>query len=87
MPEPLHVFWSDEAEDDVVAHLDEHGVTTDEAESVLRACFEQRQPSRAETGRWVVRGYTPDKRFLIVVFDYYPDEHLVVPVTAYEPGA
>jgi len=84
MPPPLHVFWSDDPADNVIEHIAEHGVTMEEVEAVLLRDFDLRVPSRAGTGRWVVVGDTPSGRRLTVVFDYYPEEFLAVPVTAYD---
>lgn len=83
MAEITYIFWSDQ----VIGHMAEHGVAVDEADAVLRERFDHRKPSDAGTGRWVVAGFTSAGRFLVVVFDYYPEEDLVVGVTAYEPGA
>ncbi|MCC6681156.1 MAG: hypothetical protein IT445_09690 [Phycisphaeraceae bacterium] len=81
MAEIIHILWSDQ----VIEHMAEHGVTVDEADQVLRACFDAREPSAADSGRWIVKGFTPAGRFLVVVFDDYPDLDLVVGITAYEP--
>ncbi len=82
MPEIVHIFWADE----VMEHIAEHGVTADEAETVLRECFDDREPSGAGTGYWVVQGYTPHGRYLVVVFDYEDKANVVIPITAYEPA-
>jgi uncharacterized DUF497 family protein len=85
MAVPIRILWSDDPEDDVVGHLAEHGVTIREAEEVLTRYFDDRDLSRAGTGRWIVQGFTRAGRYLVVVFDYYEDEDLVIPVTAFEP--
>ena len=85
MSQPLVIYWSDDPDENVLEHIAEHGVTVQEAEAVLMTCFGQREPSAAETGRWVVQGYTPAGRYLMVVFDYDPELELVIPITAYEP--
>jgi uncharacterized DUF497 family protein len=85
MSRPISILWSDDPEENVVEHVRDHGIEPDEADEVITAYFDQREPSRAGTGRWVVQGYTTKGRYLIVVFDHYVDADLVVPVTAYEP--
>jgi uncharacterized DUF497 family protein len=85
MAQPIRILWSEDPDEDVVAHIAEHGVRPEEADEVISRYFDEREPSRAQTGRWVVQGFTRHGRFLVVVFDYYEAEELVIPVTAYEP--
>ncbi|NBC11439.1 MAG: hypothetical protein GVY24_06840 [Planctomycetes bacterium] len=81
MPEFTHICWLEDDE----ANVEEHGVTVAEFEAVLKARFDDRKPSLARNGRWVVQGHTPAGRFLVVVFDYLESEDMVIPITAYEP--
>ncbi len=85
MPEFTHICWLEDDDANVVEHLAEHGVSVAEFEAVLKARFNDRQPSLARSGRWVVQGHTPAGRFLMLVFDYLEAEDMVIPITAYEP--
>lgn len=84
MPTFLDILWDDDPGGNV-EHLDEHGVSPEEAASVLRRFFDDREPGRSRPRYWVVMGDTDAGRFLIVVFEYLDDLRLVIPVTAYEP--
>jgi uncharacterized DUF497 family protein len=64
-----------------VEHVEEHDLTTDEVEHVL-ANFDSAGVSQS-SGRPCVFGYTPDGRYIIVIYEEV-DEDTVVPVTAYE---
>ncbi len=80
----LSILW-DDAEDGNVAHLAEHDVTPAEAEHVIRTLFDTRTRSASNEAYWVVKGYSPARRLLLVVFEYIAEAYLVIPVTAYEP--
>jgi len=80
VPEPIQIIWWDEPGGNV-EHLFEHGVSPDEAEDVRARYFDDREPSRARPDRFVVQGHTSSGRFLVVVFDYQPDEEIVIPIT------
>ena len=69
-----------------VEHLAEHGVTPDEFEEVLAARFAAREVREGNPAHWLCRGYTRARRFLHIVFEYFEDDHVVNPVTAYEPS-
>jgi len=80
----ISTIW-DESEGGNVEHIAEHGVDRDEVEHVLRTCFNARSRSRSNPAYWVVKGFTPAQRLLVVVFDYVREAHAVIPITAYEP--
>jgi uncharacterized DUF497 family protein len=63
-----------------VAHIEEHGLTTDEVDYVLQ--HHDRRAISKSSGRGCVFGHVPDGRYIIVVFE--ENGHIVVPVTAYE---
>ena len=73
----LEVFWTDANRQ----HIGEHGLTCEEVEHVLRHPIET-TVSRT-TGRPVCVGLTPDRRRLLVVYEWL-DEVTVYPITAYE---
>lgn len=72
MPTHVDILWDDEPGGNV-EHLADHDVTVDEVEAVLRSAFDARERSRGSPDRWVVSGFTPSARFLVVVFEYLPD--------------
>ena len=74
------IIW-DHLPDGNVEHVEEHDLTTDEVEHVL-AHFDSTGVSQS-SGRPCVFGYTPDGRYIIVIYEEV-DEDTVVPVTAYE---
>ncbi|MCI0361740.1 MAG: hypothetical protein L0211_24915 [Planctomycetaceae bacterium] len=74
------IIW-DHLPDGNVEHVEEHDLTTDEVEHVL-ANFDSTGVSQS-SGRPCVFGYTPDGRYVIVIYEEV-DEDTVVPVTAYE---
>ncbi len=63
-----------------VAHVEEHGLTTDEVDHVLQ--HYDREAISQSSGRTCVFGHVPDGRYIIVVFE--EDGDVVIPVTAYE---
>jgi uncharacterized DUF497 family protein len=64
-----------------VEHIEEHGLEPEEVDHVLLN-HQSRQTSHT-TGRPCVFGYTPDGRYIIVVYEEI-DEDTVLPWTAYE---
>ena len=64
-----------------VEHVEEHDLTTEEVEHVLEN-FVSSSFSKS-SGSPCVFGYTPDGRYIIVIYEEL-DEDTVVPVTAYE---
>jgi uncharacterized DUF497 family protein len=67
-----------------VEHVEEHGLEPEEVDHVLLNC-KSRDVSHT-TGRPCVFGYTPDGRYIIVVYEEIDDD-TVMPWTAYEvPG-
>ena len=74
------IIW-DHLPDGNVEHVEEHDLTTDEVEHVL-VNFDSTGVSQS-SGRPCVFGYTPDGRYIIVIYEEV-DEDTVVPVTAYE---
>jgi hypothetical protein len=75
-----HVVW-DPMPDGNIEHIEEHDLTTDEVEYVL----ENHDSSGVSqsSGRPCVFGYTPDGRYIIVIYEE-PDADTVEPVTAYD---
>ena len=76
------IIWDDSDDPDGnVEHIAEHDLTADDVEHVLR------NPSDAGTSRSTgfptVWGYTPDGRFIIVVYETVTENALRV-ITAYE---
>lgn len=85
-PDPsLRIVWDDSVGGNI-EHLAEHGVTVDEFEQVLIGRFAYREVSERNPAHWLCRGYTRAGRYLHVVFEYFEHEHMVNPVTAYEPS-
>jgi uncharacterized DUF497 family protein len=74
------IIWNEEPGGNI-EHIEEHGLTIDDVEHVL-ADFESESVSRS-TGQPCVFGYTPDGRYVIVVFERI-DRETIYPVTAYE---
>jgi uncharacterized DUF497 family protein len=78
----LRILWDDERDPEGnVQHLLEHDLTIDDVEHVLG------NPtgvgSSISTGLPVVWGYTPDRRYVIVVFERIGDDWIRV-ITAYD---
>lgn len=67
MAEIVQIIWGDGPGGNV-EHMAEHGVTPEEAEAVIRARFDSRDPSGTNPIYWVVDGFTPAKRALRIVF-------------------
>lgn len=74
-----HIIW-DYLPDGNVEHVEEHDLTTDEVDYVLES-YESKGVSRS-SGRPCVFGYTPDGRYITVVYE--EESETVIPVTAYE---
>jgi uncharacterized DUF497 family protein len=74
------IIWNDEP-DGNVAHIEEHGLTVDDVESVL-AEPESEGVSRS-SGLPCAFGHVPDGRYIIVVYETV-DADTIYPVTAYE---
>jgi hypothetical protein len=75
---PYYEFqWTEEIE----AHIEEHGIAPEEFEHV--ACNPVTIGHSRSSGLPASWGYTPDGRFIIVVYDEI-DEVTLLPVTAYE---
>ncbi len=73
----LDFIWTDEN----IAHCAEHGVSQDEFEHV--ACNPSSRGVSRSSGLPVSWGYTPDGRYIIVVYEEV-DDVTILPVTAYE---
>jgi uncharacterized DUF497 family protein len=76
----LQVIW-DYEEGGNVEHIDEHDLTPEDVEFVLKQAGEQEASDTS--GRPCVFGYTPADEYIIVVFEWI-DEITILPVTAYE---
>ena len=75
---PYYEFqWTEENEE----HLEEHGITASDFMHV--ACNPVKTGHSRSSGLPAAWGYTPDGRFIIVVYDEL-DEITLLPVTAYE---
>ncbi len=74
-----HVIW-DDLPGGNVQHVEEHDLTTDDVDHVLEN-YESMHFSRG-SGRPCVFGYTPDGRYITVIYEEETDT--VIPVTAYE---
>jgi uncharacterized DUF497 family protein len=77
----VDIFWNYEDDDGNVAHIAEHGLTPEDVNAVLMAPDET-SVSRS-SGRPIAFGYTPDGRYICVVYEEI-DEHTLYPVTAFE---
>jgi uncharacterized DUF497 family protein len=74
------VFWSDD-EDGNVEHIAEHGLSPEDIEFVLQNPVDE--GTSESSGRPIVFGYTPDGRFICVVYETI-DDMTIYPITAYE---
>jgi len=78
---PYHeIPWNFEDEDGNVAHIAEHDLTPDDCNAVL-VDPEETGVSRS-SGRPIAFGYTPDGRYVCVVYEEV-DEFTLYPVTAF----
>jgi hypothetical protein len=64
-----------------IEHIAEHDLTPEDVEYVIEN-FEEERVSQS-SGRPMRFGYTPDRRYVAVVFEWI-DDVTVYPVTAYE---
>jgi hypothetical protein len=75
---PYYFFvWNDE----VIAHLAEHGVTPEEFEEIV--CNPLSEDVSRSSGRPVAFGLTDDERRIMCVYELI-DASTVLPITAYE---
>jgi len=75
-----HVIW-DSTPGGNVEHIEEHDLEPEEVDYVL---LNYESADRSESsGRPCVFGYTPDDRYIIVVYEEIDDD-TVIPWTAYE---
>ena len=74
------VLWNPEPNGNI-AHITEHGLTPEDVETAL---FQPvgRDTSRS-SGRPMVYGFTPDGRYIVVVYEEI-DSSTLYPITAYE---
>ena len=77
------VIWNPEPGGNV-EHIAEHNLTSEDVEAVLFHPIAH-AISRS-SGRSMVYGFTPDGRYVVVVYEEI-DDHTLYPVTAYEVGA
>lgn len=76
------ILWDDESDPTGnVEHIAEHGLTIDDVEHVL--LNPTREGSSKSSGLPVVWGYTPDDRYIIIVYDEV-DAATIRVITAYE---
>jgi hypothetical protein len=76
----IQVIWNDDPGGNI-EHVDEHGLTVEDVEFVLENA--EGGDTSHSSGLPCVFGYTPDGRYIIVVFEQV-DEDTVYPVTAYD---
>jgi len=75
---PYYEFqWTDDAVD----HIEEHGVSPEDFESLV--CSPARKGTSRSSGRCAAWGYTGDGRYIIAVYEEI-DELMLLPITAYE---
>ena len=74
------VIWNDEPEGNI-EHIDQHGLTVEDVEFVLEN--NEVSATSNSSGLPCVFGYTPDDRYIIVVFEQIDDD-TIYPVTAYD---
>ena len=74
------IIWNEEPGGNV-EHIEEHGLTIEDVESVLAS--PERQGTSRSSGQPCVLGYAPDGTYIIVVYEQIDDE-TIYPVTAYE---
>jgi hypothetical protein len=75
----IQILWDDSPGGNV-EHIEEHDLTTGDIDCVLEN-YESKDFSRS-SGCPCVFGYTPDGRYVIVVYE--EDDGMVYPKTAYE---
>lgn len=73
------IIWDDSPGGNV-EHVEEHDLTTDDVDFVLQN-YKSKSTSDS-SGCPCVFGYTPDDRYIIVVYEEYNDT--IYPKTAYE---
>lgn len=76
----MQIIWNDEP-DGNIEHIEEHGLSVEDVEHVL--LNGESQATSKSSGNPCIFGYTPDARYIIVVFEQ-ADEETVYPVTAYD---
>ncbi len=76
----MRVLWDDTPGGNV-EHVEEHDLTTDDVDYVLENPASMGK-SRT-SGRLCLFGYTPDDRYIVVIYEEIDDD-MVIPVTAYE---
>jgi uncharacterized DUF497 family protein len=76
----VQIIWNDEPGGNV-EHIEEHGLTVEDVEHVLVNVAAH--DTSKSSGDPCVFGYTPDGRYVIVVFEQI-DEDTIYPVTAYD---
>ena len=64
-----------------VEHVEEHDLTTDDVDHVLEN--PQSSGKSRKSGCPCLFGYTPDGRYIVVIYEEIDDD-TVIPVTAYE---
>ena len=78
---PIDIFWNYDDPRGNVAHIAEHGLTTEDVEGVL--FNPDVETTSRESGRPAAFGYTPDGRYICVVYEWV-DDVTAYPVTAFE---
>ena len=77
----LDFLWDDEPEEGNVAHIEEHGLTTEEVEHAFHHVL--RKTKSRSSGRPALFGFAPDNRVLFVVYEEI-EEGLIYVFTAFE---
>ena len=82
-PVPYYdIIWNPEPGGNV-EHIAEHDLTPDDVEAVL--LYPVAEDISRSSGRPMVYGFTPDGRYIVVVYEEI-DDHTLYPVTAYIVG-
>jgi uncharacterized DUF497 family protein len=75
------IIWNYDDEDGNVAHISEHGISTEEVEAVVLDPISEDESE--SSGRPVVFGCTPSGRYICVVYEMI-DDVTIYPITAFE---
>lgn len=81
MGRPATIIWTPEHE----AKLNEHGVSVEEANEIIRNNFDRREPSHSNPHTEIVDGYTAAGRYLMIAFIDDAEFDVVLGITGYEP--
>ena len=60
-----------------IGHIDDHGISPDEAESIVNSA-RRPYPERTSATKWLVRGALPNGRCLQVIYIFDPEDVVYV---------